>query len=60
MKKKLLVLGASGLTGYKITKKAITNYEVYGTFNSRSVNIENCNLFKLNLENEDEIKKKLI
>ena len=45
MKKKLLILGMSGLTGYKIAKNAIQNYEVFGTFNARSLKLENCAFF---------------
>ncbi len=52
-KKKLLILGISGLTGYKITKKAISNYDVYGTFNVREVKLENCKPFKLDLTNSN-------
>lgn len=57
MRKKLLVLGASGLTGYKTVKIAAPNYEVHGTFNARSVNIDNCNMYKTDLTNPDQVKK---
>lgn len=45
--KKLLVIGASGLTGYKLVKLSIKNYEVYGTYNKRPINIENCEIYQL-------------
>ena len=57
IKKKVLVLGVSGLTGYKIAKQANSSFEIYGTYNSRPVKIENSIIFKLNLEDEEEIKK---
>src|SRR5690349_15842952 len=57
MKKKLLVLGASGLTGYKTVKIAAAKYEVYGTFNARSVNMDNCNMYKLDITNPEQLKK---
>lgn len=57
LKKRLLVLGISGLTGYKIAKKAIPNYDVYGTFNIREVTLENCKSSKLDLTNRPDIEK---
>lgn len=55
--KKLLILGISGLTGYKIAKRAISNYDVNGTFNAREVKLENCKSFKLDLTNHTEVKQ---
>jgi len=55
MKKKLLVLGISGLTGYKIAKAAYSKYDVYGSFNIRPVKIDNCLTFQLDLTQRDNI-----
>lgn len=55
--KKLLVFGSSGLTGYKILKLANSNYEVFGTFNSRKIEMKNCTLQKINLLDESDVNK---
>ncbi|MDE1828865.1 MAG: NAD(P)-dependent oxidoreductase [Thaumarchaeota archaeon] len=55
MKKKLLVLGASGLTGYKIVKAAHSTFDIYGTFNVRPVKFGNCNTFQLDLTKKDDV-----
>jgi dTDP-4-dehydrorhamnose reductase len=50
--KKLLVLGISGLTGYKIIKHTSKKYDTYGTFNTREPNTENCKTYKIDLTNK--------
>lgn len=57
MKKKLLILGVSGLTGYKIAKLANSEYETYGSFNARPTKLENCHTFQLKLTNKDDVTK---
>jgi dTDP-4-dehydrorhamnose reductase len=57
LKKKLLILGVSGLTGYKIAKTANSEYEIYGTFNVRSVKLDNCNVFPLDLTKKEDVTK---
>jgi len=57
LKKKLLIIGVSGLTGYKIANKASSHYDVYGTFNSRPIELENCNLYRLDLNNQEVLEK---
>lgn len=57
MKKKLLIFGVSGLTGYKIAKSATQKYDVFGTFNIRSLKLENWATYKLDLTNKDEVNK---
>ena len=57
MKKKILVFGISGLTGYKIAKKSLDKFEVYGTFNSRPVELDGCISSKLDLTNEEKVKE---
>ncbi|HLA22807.1 MAG TPA: NAD(P)-dependent oxidoreductase [Nitrosopumilaceae archaeon] len=57
MKKKLLIFGISGLTGYKVAKSAISKYDVYGTYNIRSTTIENCVISKLDLTDKNEVNK---
>jgi len=56
-KKTLLILGVSGLTGYKICNFTVSKYDVYGTYNIRPTNIENCNIFKLELTQIDQVHK---
>ena len=55
LKKKLLVLGISGLTGYKIAEVANSEYEVHGTFNVRSTKLEGCTTFQLDLTKEEDV-----
>lgn len=56
--KKLLILGVSGLTGYKICKYADrSKYDIYGTYNLRETKIDNCKMLRLNLINHLEIDK---
>ena len=57
MKKKILILGISGLTGYKIAKNASSKYDVYGTYNVRQTKLENCNTFNLDLIQADQVHK---
>ena len=56
MKKKLLVLGISGLLGSKLAKLA-NDFEVFGTYNHRDVKIENSIVSKLNISNFEQIDK---
>ncbi len=56
-KKKLLIFGVSGLTGYKIAKLAEESYDVHGTYNQRFLSLENCIVHKVNLSNKDEVYK---
>ncbi len=44
---KLLIIGISGLTGYKLATLSSNVYEVYGTYNKRQVTIENCETSQL-------------
>ncbi len=53
--KKILILGISGLTGYKTARKASESYKVYGTYNYRPVDIENSFSYKMNLANEEQV-----
>src|SRR3989442_4872723 len=57
MKKKLLIFGISGLTGYKIAKNAIQKYDVFGTFNVRNVQLDNSTAYKLDLTHKEEVTK---
>lgn len=52
-KKTLLVLGASGLTGYKIMRQAERRFETLGTYNVRAP--LDKGLIRLDLKNEDSI-----
>jgi dTDP-4-dehydrorhamnose reductase len=45
--KKLLIIGASGLTGYRLAKLSKKDYDVYGTYNDRPVNINDCEIQQL-------------
>jgi len=57
LKKKLLIFGVSGLTGYKIVNTAQLKYEIYGTFNKRPIDLPNCSVSKLDLTNEHQVTK---
>ncbi len=43
----LLVIGASGLTGYKLANLASQTYLVYGTYQNRPISIDNCEICQL-------------
>lgn len=45
---KLLIIGASGLTGYKLANLSTSTYKVYGTYNKRPLVIDNCEIFQFN------------
>ena len=51
MKKKILVIGGSGLLGYKILSNA-RNYELVGSYNKNSINFENIETVKMDITNE--------
>ena len=53
MKKKLLVCGISGLTGYKIAKQA-SNFDVIGIYNTRPVDLK-CRTIQANLADFEKI-----
>jgi len=55
MKKKLLVLGVSGLTGYKIAKMGAQKFDLYGTYNVRPTNLSGCTISKLDLTEAKQI-----
>jgi len=57
MKKTLLVIGVSGLTGYKIAKQASSDFEVYGTFNFRPIKINSCNITRMDVTNPKDLEK---
>ncbi|MFW9946853.1 MAG: dTDP-4-dehydrorhamnose reductase [Candidatus Odinarchaeota archaeon] len=52
---KLLIIGASGLTGYRLAKLSSEFYEVYGTYNKRPINIENCEISQLDKTNKEKV-----
>jgi len=51
------VFGVSGLTGYKIAQTASSEYDVYGTSNSRQVEVEKVSISKLDVTNKNELKR---
>lgn len=55
MKRTLLVLGASGLTGYKAMQLANRRFDTFGTYNMRET--ENKSLVKLDVTREEEMKR---
>ena len=57
MKKKLLVIGASGLAGYKTALLAKSDFEVYGTYNVRPMKLDKGNPFQLDITNSDAVNK---
>ena len=52
---KLLIIGASGLTGYKLAELSSELFEVYGTYNTRPINIENCEISQLDKTNKEKV-----
>ncbi len=50
--KKLFIIGLSGLTGYKLAKLSVHDYNVSGTYNDRPIEIEKCKIFQLDKTNE--------
>jgi len=44
---KLLVVGGSGLLGYKIAESAVKRYETFFTYNFRPIKIDGCTAIKL-------------
>jgi len=57
MKKNLLIIGMSGLTGYKIAKLSNKKFNVFGTYNIRPTEIEDCNSIKLDITQTLELSK---
>lgn len=55
MKKKILVIGSSGLLGYKILTNA-KNYELIGSYNKNSINFKNIETMKIDITNKKECK----
>jgi dTDP-4-dehydrorhamnose reductase len=44
---KVLVVGGSGLTGFKLASLAKDEFEVYATYNARTVELEDCTFVQL-------------
>jgi len=59
MKKKIFILGASGLVGNKIIDAAKQKYDVYGTFNKREIKNLNCTISKLDVTEDEQVTKLL-
>ena len=55
-KKRLLVVGGSGLLGTKLLKNA-NNYELYSTFKKNSIDFENVETMKLDITNKKDCRK---
>lgn len=53
---KLLITGASGFLGWHLCQLTKQNWEVYGTYFSHSVEIQDVKMLKVNLTNYQEIK----
>jgi dTDP-4-dehydrorhamnose reductase len=45
---RLLVVGGSGLLGYKVAELAVKEFETFATYNFRPVELQGCNFLKLN------------
>ena len=45
------------MTGYKIAKQSLSDYEVYGTFNSRPVKIQDCTALELDITKRKDVEK---
>ncbi len=57
--KKLLIIGISGLAGYKLAELSRNNYEVYGTYNKRPLIIDKCETFLLDKTNKEKTQQLL-
>jgi dTDP-4-dehydrorhamnose reductase len=44
---RLLIIGVSGLTGYKLAKISSNDFNVFGTYNHRAVKIRNSEIYQL-------------
>jgi dTDP-4-dehydrorhamnose reductase len=55
-RQKLLVIGASGLTGYKVIRAAKKRFVTYGTYNYRKVEFSDCELEKLDITKLEDVK----
>ncbi|MDJ0649446.1 MAG: NAD(P)-dependent oxidoreductase [Xenococcaceae cyanobacterium MO_188.B19] len=55
--KKLLVTGASGFLGWNLCHVAKANWQVYGTYFTNSVAIDDVNLYKVDLTNFTALKE---
>ena len=56
MKKKICVIGASGLLGYKIISR-YTDYEIFGTYNQTPVNHHDISLIQLDITKSEDCEK---
>lgn len=54
--KKLLVTGASGFLGWNLCQLAQQEWQVYGTYFSKAVEISNVNLIKVDLRDFEQLK----
>jgi dTDP-4-dehydrorhamnose reductase len=50
---KLLIIGVSGLTGYKLANLPINDFQIYGTYNKRPLEIKNCKIYQLDKTNKE-------
>ena len=57
--KKILIIGASGLTGYQLATLAKKDFQVYGTYNEREISIDGCKMSKLDITNQAKTRKLL-
>ncbi|MBD3196261.1 MAG: dTDP-4-dehydrorhamnose reductase [Candidatus Lokiarchaeota archaeon] len=55
--KKLLIIGASGLTGYQMALLAQDEYHLFGTYNHRNIEIPGCDVFHLDKTDFQQTKK---
>ena len=55
--KKLFIFGIGGLVGYRISLLAKNKFEVFGSYNQRKPNFEFVNMQKLNILDENKVKK---
>lgn len=53
--KTILILGVSGLTGYKIAKIVSNKFDVHGTYNTRKTELDGCTSYKLDLNDKSSI-----
>ncbi len=55
-KKRLVIIGGSGLLGYKLLQN-VNDFEVYATYNNNLIDYKNIETIKVDISNEQESKK---
>jgi dTDP-4-dehydrorhamnose reductase len=52
---RLLIIGGSGLLGFKCIEEAAKDFDVFATYNARGMESEHCEFWRLDKTNRDEV-----